>query len=116
MERRMLAEEMPLSSEVLKVGHHGSKTSTIPPFLGRVAPRFAIISVGAFSRFGHPNQEVIEALANAHVATYRTDFDGSVTTSTDGNRIEISLFRDTLREWPPFTAAADPLAPGGVLP
>jgi competence protein ComEC len=102
MERMMVSGEMPMASDVLKVGHHGSKTSTTSPFLSRVAPRFAMISVGAFSRFGHPNHEVIDALAGARVATYRTDFDGSVTASTDGNRIDFLLFRDTLREWPPF--------------
>ena len=102
MERLMVADEMPIASDVLKVGHHGSKTSTIAPFLSRVAPRFAMISVGAFSRFGHPNQEVIDELAEARVESFRTDFDGSITTSTDGNRIDFALFRDTLRDWPPF--------------
>jgi competence protein ComEC len=110
MERMMVAGEMPMASDVLKVGHHGSKTSTTAPFLSRVAPRFAMISVGAFSRFGHPNHEVIDALAEARVATYRTDFDGSITASTDGNRIEFSLFRDTLRDWPPFPAVNAPVS------
>ena len=102
MEKLMVAGEMPMASDVLKVGHHGSKTSTTAAFLSRVAPSFAMISVGAFSRFGHPNREVIDALAEAHVQTYRTDFDGSITMSTDGNRIDFSLFRDTLGDWPPF--------------
>jgi competence protein ComEC len=106
MEKRMVAGEMPMASDVLKVGHHGSKTSTTPPFLSSVAPHFAMISVGAFSRFGHPNQEVIDALAEARVETYRTDFNGSITASTDGNRIDFSLFRDTLRDWPSFPVVA----------
>ena len=102
MERRLVEEELPIASDILKVGHHGSKTSTTAPFLSRVAPRFGVISVGAFSRFGHPNQEVLEALEGAGVRIYRTDGDGSITASTDGNRIEFALFRDTIRPWPPF--------------
>ena len=102
MERRLVNEGLPIASDVLKVAHHGSKTSTTAPFLSGVAPRFGIISVGAFSRFGHPNQEVLDALGNAGVRTYRTDGDGSVTVSTDGNRIEFAVFRDSIRPWPNF--------------
>ncbi|MBI2816636.1 MAG: ComEC/Rec2 family competence protein [Acidobacteria bacterium] len=102
MERLMAADELPLASDVLKVGHHGSKTSTTAAFLNRVAPRFGIISVGPYGRFGHPNAEVLDALSGVGVQTYRTDLDGSVTASTDGNRVEFSRFRDTVRPWPAF--------------
>lgn len=102
METRLVNEELPVASDVMKVAHHGSKTSTTAPLLDRVAPRFGIISVGAFSRFGHPNREVLDALDQAGVWTYRTDRDGSITASTDGYRIEFSRFRDTLQSWPRF--------------
>jgi len=102
MEQRLVSDDLPLASDILKVPHHGSKTSTSAPFLSRVGPRFGIISVGAYKRFGHPSEEVLEALARPGIHTYRTDGDGSITASTDGNRIEFAVFRDTLRPWPPF--------------
>jgi competence protein ComEC len=102
VERRLAGEGLPISSDVLKVAHHGSRTSTTPEFLRGVAPRFGIISVGAFGRFGHPSQSVIEALRSAGVRTYRADQDGTVTISTDGNRIEFTTFRNAQRSWPRF--------------
>jgi competence protein ComEC len=102
MERRLMGDGLPIASQVLKVAHHGSRTSTTPEFLNEVAPRFGIISVGAFGRFGHPYQSVIETLRSAGVRTYRTDQDGTVTISTDGNRIELTTFRETQRSWPRF--------------
>ncbi|MBI4479446.1 MAG: ComEC/Rec2 family competence protein [Acidobacteria bacterium] len=102
MERRLLAAGEPLASDVLKVAHHGSRTSSTAEFLRRVAPQFGIISVGAFKRFNHPNDEVIEALRAAGVRTYRTDRDGTTTVSTDGHRIEVTTYREALRPWPQF--------------
>ena len=101
MERRLMEEE-PISSDVLKVAHHGSRTSTTAAFLGQVAPQFGIISVGAFKRFGHPHDEVLGTLRTAGVRLYRTDRDGTTTVSTDGHRLDISAYRDTLRPWPRF--------------
>ncbi len=68
-----------LRATVLKVPHHGSRSSTIPPFLERVAPRIALISCGRDNLFHHPHDEVLERLAGAGVRTWRTDKDGSVT-------------------------------------
>ena len=62
---------------LLKVGHHGSKTSTNPDFLAAVAPREAIISVGQHNTFGHPRREILERLEAAHVRTFRTDREGA---------------------------------------
>ena len=62
---------------LLKVGHHGSKTSTNPEFLAAVAPRDAVISVGQHNTFGHPRMEVLERLEAAHVHTFRTDRAGA---------------------------------------
>ncbi|OFW42220.1 MAG: hypothetical protein A3J28_06375 [Acidobacteria bacterium RIFCSPLOWO2_12_FULL_60_22] len=104
MEQRLVKDGMPIASDILKVPHHGSKTSTSPDFLARVAPRFGLISVGPYRRFGHPHAEVLEALQQAGVRTYRTDADGATTVSTDGNRIELTTYRETLRPWPPFQA------------
>jgi competence protein ComEC len=64
---------------LLKVGHHGSRTSTTPEFLALAAPRDAIISVGRQNTFGHPRPEIIARLAAAHARVYRTDEFGLVT-------------------------------------
>nr|MBO6294214.1 DNA internalization-related competence protein ComEC/Rec2 [Schwartzia sp. (in: firmicutes)] len=81
-----------LQSTVLKVGHHGSKTSTSAPFLSAVAPRWAVIDVGAGNRFGHPSRETQDALSAANVKTYRTDRDGAIVFRTDGNSMRTETY------------------------
>ncbi len=76
--------EQGLESTLLKVGHHESNTSTTPEFLARVAPRWAVISCGLRNRYGHPRQEVLAALQDAHVLTFRTDIDGASCFKLDG--------------------------------
>ncbi|HTW81693.1 MAG TPA: DNA internalization-related competence protein ComEC/Rec2 [Terracidiphilus sp.] len=75
IEKAMLVEP-DLKSTLLKVGHHGSTTSTRPEFLARVAPEWAVISCGLHNRYGHPRQEVLEELQAAQVHTLRTDMNG----------------------------------------
>jgi len=98
VEQAMLAEQG-LASTLLKVGHHGSITSTRPEFLARVAPRWAVISCGLRNRFGHPRQEVLEELQAAQVRTFRTDINGVSCFRLDGK-----------------TAALEPGCGGGVSP
>jgi competence protein ComEC len=81
--------ERRLRADVLKVGHHGSRTSSSPAFIGAVAPREAVISVGVRNRFGHPHPATLKTLARAHVRVWRTDQDGEVTAWTDGVRLEV---------------------------
>ena len=81
-----------LQSTVLKVGHHGSKTSTSAPFLAAVAPRWAVIDVGAGNRFGHPAKETLDALADSKVETYRTDKDGAIVFRTDGQSMRVETY------------------------
>lgn len=76
-------------TDVLKVGHHGSKSSSIPEFLAAVRPTFAVISVGEGNLYGHPHPDVISRLSEAHVQTFRTDRAGLTQFRTDGNRLEI---------------------------
>jgi competence protein ComEC len=71
-------------ADVLKVGHHGSRTSTSPSFLAAVSPRDAIISVGVRNRFGHPHPTTLRTLAAQGVHVFRTDVDGEIQASTDG--------------------------------
>jgi len=77
----------PFHSDVLKVGHHGSKTSTTQPFLDLVSPSVAIISAGFENSFGHPHRDVLGRLNVRHTAIFRTDLNGLVTVRTDGRRI-----------------------------
>jgi competence protein ComEC len=67
-----------LKVDVLKVGHHGSKTSTSEAFLEKVTPQVAVITVGADNRYGHPHYEVVERLENFNVNVMRTDRDGDI--------------------------------------
>ena len=83
IERGMLAEN-PLESTLLKVGHHGSATSTQPGFLSRVSPRFAIISCGLHNHYGHPRPEVLQLLQASHVRTFSTDISGATCFTLDG--------------------------------
>jgi competence protein ComEC len=81
-----IAGESP-EADLLKVGHHGSATSTTPLFLDHVHPRFAVISVGARNTYGHPRAEVLARLGAAHIQTYRTDLNGAVTFYMDGKSV-----------------------------
>jgi len=74
-------------TDVLKVGHHGSRTSTTPDLLNALHPAFAIISDGFENSYGHPHPLTVRALDEAHIAVYRTDQRGLVRISSDGRRI-----------------------------
>lgn len=76
-----------LRADVLKVGHHGSSTSTSYHFLRSVAPGYAVISVGEGNKYGHPNQEALNILGQAEVYVYRTDLMGTVVAVSDGGNI-----------------------------
>jgi competence protein ComEC len=93
-ERAIVAEnsEEELQADVLKVGHHGSKNSTMPEFLSAVRPRVAIISAGEGNPYGHPSPELVRRLEGAGVRILRTDRDGAVHVLTDGERLWVSCF------------------------
>lgn len=74
-----------LSSTVLKVGHHGSKTSSTGNFLNKVKPKIALIGVGSKNTFGHPNNGVLDRLKKLSCKIYRTDFNGEITLTVDKN-------------------------------
>ncbi len=83
---KFLAEEAP-QADLLKVGHHGSATSSSPEFLEAVKPRYAVVSVGFYNSFKHPRPEVMRRYADDHIQTYRTDLAGAVSFYLDGNAI-----------------------------
>lgn len=78
-----------LSADVLKVAHHGSATSTTPPFLAAVRPRLALVSVGAHNTYGHPDAAVMAALSASGASVLRTDLSGTIVIRTDGQRLEV---------------------------
>jgi len=73
--------------DVLKVGHHGSKTSSSIEFINEVNPKYSIISVGKNNRYGHPNESVLDNLENSKI--YRTDKDGSIMFKIKNNKLQI---------------------------
>ena len=84
---------LPLSCDVLKVAHHGSKNSTSAPWLEKLSPRTALISCGAKNRYGHPHRELLERLKEQGAAVYMTKDRGAVTIYMEkrGYRIETYL-------------------------
>jgi competence protein ComEC len=100
------------SSTVLKVPHHGSRSSSTSEFVARVRPRIGVVSVGFRNRFGHPHEEVLRRYREQGTQLYRTDRDGSVTIVTDGLQTWIRTFRgetSTLR--PAIRSRLEPLSP-----
>jgi len=73
--------------DVLKAGHHGSKTSSGEEFIESIKPKYSIISVGKNNRYGHPNDSVVENLNDSKI--YRTDQDGSIMFKIKNNKLEI---------------------------
>ena len=76
-----------LRSDVLKVGHHGSKTSTSENFLGAIRPSLAVISVGKNNKYGHPKKEIIDRLAKFEIPILRTNEKGTIIIKSDGEKI-----------------------------
>ncbi len=83
-EKRVLSQGSDLRSQVMKVGHHGSKDASLEEFLRAVQPEVAIISVGQGNQFGHPHPATIERLENLGAQVLRTDLSGTISIATDG--------------------------------
>ena len=76
--------------DFLKVGHHGSKTSSSKEFISKINPKYSIISVGRKNKYGHPNKEVLNNLDNSKI--YRTDQDGSIMLKIKDNKLKIETY------------------------
>ena len=81
-----------IASTILKVAHHGSKTSSSQEFLEHVRPQLAIISVGKYNSFGHPSKEVLDRLNNLPTKILRTDEKGAIVIYTDGYNFSFKTF------------------------
>jgi len=113
----LLQSPTQLKADVLKVGHHGSRYSTTSAFLKTVSPKYAVISVGSDNDYGHPHQETLKALDEAKVKVYRTDLNGTVIATSNGQTITFSILKNVVQprvpDVPKVTTATDT---GIVLP
>ena len=92
-EKEMLFSGEKLKADVLKIGHHGSSSSTCPAFLKAVEPQYAVIMCGEDNDYGHPHRETLAALDAAGVKVYRTDLNGTIIMTSDGHSININTVR-----------------------
>ena len=92
IERAILPQLTRSRIRILKVAHHGSRTSTSQELLDAWRPQVALISCGRGNPFGHPAPEVVSRLAAAGARIYRTDRDGEITVDTDGERVVVRTF------------------------
>ena len=83
-----------LSSTVLKVGHHGSDTSTSYPFLREIMPEYAVIQVGKDNSYGHPTEDTLSRLRDAEVKVYRNDLQGDIVCSSDGKTVSFTTTKN----------------------
>ena len=89
VEKEILEKYNLPNMDILKVGHHGSKTSTSSDLIDKINPKYSIISVGRNNRYGHPNMEVLENLKNTTI--YRTDQNGSIMFKINKDKLKIEL-------------------------
>lgn len=90
-EGEMVSRGLDLSATVLKIGHHGSRSSTNQSFLNKVNPKYAVISVGRGNSYGHPTQEVMSRLKAKNIPVYRTDENGTVVATSNGKEVSFSV-------------------------
>jgi len=92
-ELEMLSKKYDLKADVLKVGHHGSDSSTGTEFLKAVSPRYAVIFIGKDNDYGHPSAQTLQKLNDNNVIIFRTDLNGTVTVKSDGNDLTFTTDR-----------------------
>ena len=106
-EQAILNSGADLSSTVLKVGHHGSDTSTTYPFLREIMPEYAVISVGKDNSYDHPTDNTLSRLRDADVTILRTDLHGDIVFTSDGKTVTVSTDKSASEE--------DVMTPGGSI-
>ena len=94
VEQAILNSKQYIRSTVLKVGHHGSESSTGYLWVREVMPKYAVISVGKDNSYGHPTDEVLSRLRDAEVTTFRTDLQGDISCVSDGKTVEFTVSRN----------------------
>lgn len=107
IEKTLIESNLNLDSDILKVGHHGSKTSTTDIFLDKVSPDIAVISVGKNNQYGHPHPEVLERLEKYGIKVLRTDLDGDIKIFSDGENLKLKTQSTKLKTMPILSSILD---------
>lgn len=94
VEKKLLNKD--IESDVLKIGHHGSEYSTTNDFLDKVNPKYAIIEVGKNNTYKHPKQTTLDKLNAKNIKIYRTDLDGTIKLTSDGNNITFETIKTNI--------------------
>jgi len=90
-EKDIIDTGIPMSADILKIGHHGSSTSTTKDFLEKVKPIYAVISLGEDNSYGHPHTQTLKLLKQNNIIVYRTDRNGSIVATSDGDNISFEV-------------------------
>ncbi|KOM98642.1 hypothetical protein ACP49_05810 [Clostridium botulinum] len=90
-EGEILAKQLDISGDVLKLGHHGSRTATSQKFLDKVNPSYAIISCGKNNKYNHPHQEILNKLKAKNIKVYRTDEVGTIIATSNGSDLNFNV-------------------------
>lgn len=112
-ENEILRKNFDLRADVLKVGHHGSSSSTSKQFLNSVLPKYAVISVGKDNSYGHPTKTTLDTLKNAGATIYRTDEKGTIICKSDGKTLSFEFQKGQTQAPKP---AATPTPKAGTTP
>lgn len=104
-EKELTERNYPLNSDVLKVGHHGSSSSSSYTFLREVMPEYAVISVGKNNTYGHPTEKVLSRLRDVNAEIYRTDLQGHIVMHSDGESITVTAQKNQNIETNPTKAS-----------
>lgn len=94
VEQTLLERNTELKADVLKAGHHGSKTATSAAFLKQVAPTYAVLTCGAGNSYGHPHKETLQLLEKSKVSIYRSDIHGNIVFTTDGKELSVTTQKE----------------------
>ncbi len=106
-EKDMIDAGADLKADVLKLGHHGSDTSTSYVFLNEVMPEYTVISVGSDNKYGHPCESTMSKLRDAGTKVYRTDMQGDIVVTSDGENITVYTDRNQNADTNPADKASD---------
>ena len=112
-EASILAASIPVKADILKVGHHGSRTSSTPSFLAQVKPTVAVYSAGIGNSYGHPHPETIAALTAVGAQIYGTDVNGTIIVTADASGYKLEVGKEKLRA--PPTAQPTSVPVGGAV-